>query len=195
LGGGGAAMMRQGAEVRGMRGIWRKKPTQAAERPVPAFKAQRPGHQATKARRPRRQTTRPPPFRRARPPQPQTGAPARPTQTAPHKPNPKRTRAEGLVVVVHVRGQQVGAQRVGARDQHRRHVAHVGREARGLQLADKLLGGHEDLRLGLGGLGGEDLVGRVWLGGFGGGRGVSGGGRGAAKFDGWGFDGWGSVGS
>ena len=54
-------------------------------------------------------------------------------------------RAELPVDRVDVRRQQPGAERVGARDQDRRHARDVGGEARGDERADKLGGGDEDL--------------------------------------------------
>jgi hypothetical protein len=52
---------------------------------------------------------------------------------------------EGLVVVVHVGGDDVGRFGVGAREQHRGHAHHVGREARGDQLLHRLLRRHQHL--------------------------------------------------
>ena len=52
---------------------------------------------------------------------------------------------EGPVALVDIRGQELGALRIGACDQHRRHIAHVRRQARRDQLVDRLLGGHENL--------------------------------------------------
>ena len=54
-------------------------------------------------------------------------------------------RAELPVDRVDVRRQQPGAERVGARDQDRRHARDVGGEARGDERADELGGRDEDL--------------------------------------------------
>src|SRR6202043_2778103 len=51
---------------------------------------------------------------------------------------------ERPVTLVDIRGQEGGGLRIGAGGQHRRHVAHVRRQARGNKLVDRILGGHEN---------------------------------------------------
>ena len=66
----------------------------------------------------------------------------------PHPVEPLRGARPGeerLVPLVHVRGQQRGRVRVGARDHQRRHAAHVGGQPGGVQRLDVLAGRDEDL--------------------------------------------------
>ncbi len=52
---------------------------------------------------------------------------------------------EGLVVLVDVRGEQVGRLRIGAGEQHGRHAWQVGGQARGDQLLHRFLSRHQHL--------------------------------------------------